>query len=89
MFLSIYIKRDNSIIYSILYNKIKKSFIVNLIKYDNNAITIAQYFTKQILINISVVVAIYVALLFLLSLIMRSLFKLFLQFINIIKKLFF
>ncbi len=89
MFLSIYIKRDNSIIFSILYNKIKKYFIINLIKYDNNAITIAQYFIKQIIINIIVVVAIYVALLFLLSLIMRSLFKLFLQFINIIKKLFF
>ena len=44
--LSIYIKRDNLIILSILYNEIKRFFFVNLIKYDNNTITIAQYFIE-------------------------------------------
>jgi len=68
-----------------LCNKIKRFFIKNLIKYDNNATTIAQYFIKQIIINIVVVVAIRVTLLFLLSFAMRLLFKLLLQFI---KKLF-
>jgi len=43
IFLSIYIKRSDLIILEILCNKIKRFFIVNLIKYNNNIITIAQY----------------------------------------------
>jgi len=52
MFLSIYVKRNHFIIFSILCNEIKKSFIINLIKYNNNTTTIAQYFIKQIIVNI-------------------------------------
>jgi len=44
--LSLHVKRDNFIIFSILYNEIKRSFIINLIKYDSDATTIAQYFIK-------------------------------------------
>ncbi len=86
--LSIYIKRGNPIIFNILCNEMKKSFIINLIKYNSDATTIARYFIEQIIVNIVVVVAICVALLFSPSLAMRSLFKLLSQFINIIKKLF-
>ncbi len=74
--LSIYIKRSDLIIFNILCNKIKKSFIINLIKYNSNITTIAQYFIEQIIINIVVVIAIRVALLFLLSLIICLFFKL-------------
>jgi hypothetical protein len=86
--LSIYVKRDNLIISSILYNEIKKIFIVNLIKYNNDTTTIAQYFIEQIIVNIIVVVAIRVALILASSLIMHLLLKLFSQFINLIKKFF-
>ncbi len=88
MFLNIYIKRNNLIISSILYNKIKKIFIVNLIKYNNNATTIARYFIEKVIVNIVVNVAIRVALFFSLLFVMRSLFKFLSQLINIIKKLF-
>jgi hypothetical protein len=86
--LNIYIKRDNLIILDILYNKIKKFFIVNLIKYNSNTITIAQYFIKQIIINIVVAVAIRVVLIFAFSFVARLLLKFLSQFINIIKRLF-
>ncbi len=86
--LNIYIKRDNLIILDILYNKIKKSSIVNLIKYNSNTTTIAQYSIKQIIINIVVVVAIRVVLIFAFSFVARSLLKFLSQFINIIKRLF-
>jgi len=86
--LSIYVKRDNLIISSILYNEIKKIFIVNLIKYNNDTTMIAQYFIEQIIVNIIVVVAIRVALILASSLIMHLLLKLFSQFINLIKKFF-
>jgi len=86
--LSIYVKRDDLIILNILCNEIKNFFIINLIKYDSDATTIARYFIEQIIVNIVVVVTIRVALLFLLSFAMRSLFKLLSQLINIIKKLF-
>jgi len=88
MFLSIYVKRDNLIISSILCNEIKNFFIINLIKYDNNTITITRYSIEQIIINIVVIVAIRVALLFSLLLAMRLLFKFLSQLIDIIKKLF-
>jgi len=85
---SIYVKRDNLIIFSILYNEIKKFFIVNLIKYNNNTTTIAQYFIEQTIVNIIVVVAIRVALILASSLIMHLLLKLFSQLIDLIKKFF-
>ncbi len=66
----------------------KKFFIVILIKYVSDATTIAQYSIKQVIVNIVVVVTICVALLFLLSFIARSLFKLLSQLINFFKKLF-
>jgi len=70
------LKKSDLIISNILCNKIKKSFIVNLIKYNSNATTIAQYFIKQIIFNIIVVIAVRVALLFLFSLAIYSFFKL-------------
>jgi len=66
----------------------KEFFIVILIKYVSDATTIAQYSIKQVIVNIVVVVTICVALLFLLSFIARSLFKLLSQLINFFKKLF-
>ena len=39
--LSIYIKRDDFIIFSILCDEMKNFFFVNLIKYDSDATTIA------------------------------------------------
>jgi len=86
--LSIYVKRNDLIIPSILCDEMKRFFFVNLIKYDNNATTIARYFIEQIIVNIVVVVAIRVALSFLTSLIMRSLFEFLSQLIDLIKKLF-
>ncbi len=76
------------IISSILCDKMKRFFIVILIKYVNDATTIARYFIEQIIVNIVVVVAIRVALLFSLSFVARSLFKLLSQLINFFKKLF-
>jgi hypothetical protein len=86
--LSIYVKRDNLFIFNILCNKIKRSFIINLIKYNNNATTIARYFIKQVIINIIIVVAICVALLFASSFVMRLFFKFLSQLINLIKRFF-
>jgi hypothetical protein len=86
--LSIYIKRNNFIIFDILYNKIKKSFIIILIKYISNIITIAQYFINQNIINIVVVIAICVALILVYLFVTHLLLKFLLQLINIIKKLF-
>jgi len=88
MFLSIYTKRDNLIIFNILCNEIKRSFIINLIKYNSDTTTIGQYSIEQIIVNIVIVVAIRVALLFLLLFAIRSFFKLLLQLINIIKRFF-
>ncbi len=87
--LSIYINRNDFIVSSILCNKMKNFFFINLIKYDSDATTIARYFIKQIIVNIIVVVAIYVTLSFLTSFAMRSLFKFLSQFIDFIKKFFF
>jgi len=67
----------------------KKSFFVNLTKYDSDATTIARYFIEQVIVNIVVVVAIRVALSFLTSFAMRSLFEFLSQLIDLIKKLFF
>jgi len=64
LYFKFYIKRNNFIISNILYNKIKKFFFVNLIKYNSNTITIAQYFIEQIIVNIVVVVAIRVVFFF-------------------------
>ena len=86
--LNIYVKRNDFIISSILCDEMKKFFFVNLIKYDNDATTIARYFIKQVIVNIIVVVAIYVALSFSTSFAMRSLFEFLSQFINLIKRLF-
>ncbi len=86
--LSIYVKRNDLIIFNILCDKIKNFFFVNLIKYNYDATTIVRYFIKQVIINIVVVVAIRVALSFLTLLVMRSFFELFSQFINIIEKIF-
>ncbi len=44
--LSIYVKRDDLIISSILCDEMKKKFFVNLIKYDSDATTITRYFIK-------------------------------------------
>jgi len=48
--LSIYVKRNNLIIFNILYNEIKRSFFVNLIKYNSDATTIAQYLLNKLLL---------------------------------------
>jgi hypothetical protein len=87
--LSIYVKRDNPIIFSILCDEIKKFFFVNLIKYNSDTTKIARYFIERIIVNIVVVVAIYVALSFSTSLAIRLLFEFLSQFIDIIKRLFF
>jgi len=86
--LNIYVKRNDLIISSILCNEMKNFFFVNLIKYDNDATTIAQYFIEQVIVNIVVVVAIRVALFFSTSLAMRLLFEFFSQFIDLIKRFF-
>ncbi len=85
---SIYIKKNDFIISSILCNKIKKFCFVNLIKYNSDATTIVRYFIEQIIVNIVVVVAICVALSFLTLFVVRLLFELFSQFIDIIKRFF-
>jgi len=76
------------IISSTLCGEMKKFFIVILTKYASDATTIVRYFIEQIIVNIVVVVAIRVALLFSLSFVARSLFKLLSQLINFFKKLF-
>jgi hypothetical protein len=86
--LNIYVKRGDLIISSILCDEMKKFFIVILIKYVNNATTIARYSIEQIIVNIVVVVAIRVALLFSLSLATRSLFKFLSQLIDFFKRFF-
>jgi len=48
--LSIHIKRSDFIILDILYNEMKRSFFVNLIKYDNDATTIARYLSSKLLL---------------------------------------
>ncbi len=73
--LSIYVKRSDFIISNILCNEMKEFFFVNLIKYDSDTTTIARYFIEQIIVNIVVVFAIRVALTFLISFAMRSLFE--------------
>jgi len=88
IFLNIYVKRSDFIISNILCNKIKRFFILNLIKYDNDTTIIAQYFIKQIIITIVVVVAICVALLFSLLFVIHLFFKFLSQLIDIIKRLF-
>jgi len=86
--LSIHVKRSDPIIPSILCGEMKGFFFVNLIKYNNDATTIARYSIEQVIVDIVVVVAILIALSFLTSFAMRSLFEFLSQLIDLIKKLF-